>query len=159
MQWLPASSSPLGWHIKGGGRSSSQAVKSGLSVDLVNTVFESVPLRGHFTHSFPSVGGVGGQREGESSDDRHQRRKKEWRFGGCVCVCAQRGGAGLWGFLRVRSPVTTRMASVDGKIKITQLSCFFSHSHPLPPLHTSHDSWQWKWSMAVFWFSFESCFS
>lgn len=69
MQWLPASSSPLGLHIKGGGRSSSQAVKSGLSVDLVNTVFESVPLGGHFTHSSSQEkGGREGEEQWQASE-------------------------------------------------------------------------------------------
>lgn len=96
MQWLPASSSPLGLYIKGGGRSSSQAVKSGLSVDLVNTVFESVPLGGHFTHS--SIQEKEGREGEERSSDRHQRG---WR-----------GVKHAGGVLRAQSPVTILILSV-----------------------------------------------
>lgn len=65
--------------IKGGGRSSSQAVKSGLGVDLVNTVFESLPLGGHFTHSSSREGVGGGDGGGggeERSNDRHGWRRR-----------------------------------------------------------------------------------
>lgn len=66
---------PLGLYIKGGGRSSSQAVKSGLGVDLVNTVFESLPLGGHFTHSSSREAG------GRGGNDKHG-----WRRRGMECV-------------------------------------------------------------------------
>lgn len=57
-------------------------------MDLVNTVFESVPLGGHFTHS-PSQAKAGREGGKERSSDRRQRGRRGMRYGG--------GGGGSFG--------------------------------------------------------------